>query len=133
LVTRIRCRSSASGAWRYNSSSKSASLGGCTTETGCGQSHVRFRGYRTTVARALEQIALTRRRGYCLHHTGLVPGSKAISTTIRALDGQPAAAITIAAVRGRLGPRREDEIVEILKLASSAIDGRCTGQHGLPP
>jgi DNA-binding IclR family transcriptional regulator len=84
--------------------------------------HVRFRGYRTTVARALEQIALTRRRGYCLHHTGLVHGTKAISTTIRALDGQPAAAITIAAVRSRLGPRREDEIVEILKLASTAIE-----------
>src|SRR4051794_27727554 len=38
--------------------------------------HVRFRGYRTTAARALEQVALTRRRGYCLHHTGLVHGTK---------------------------------------------------------
>jgi DNA-binding IclR family transcriptional regulator len=35
---------------------------------------------------------------------------------------QPAAAITIAAVRRRLGPRREDEIVEMLKLASTAIE-----------
>jgi DNA-binding IclR family transcriptional regulator len=84
--------------------------------------HMRFQGYRTTVELALEQIAVTRRRGYCLHHTGLVHGTKAISTTIRALDGQPAAAITIAAVRSRLGPRREDEIVEVLKLASAAIE-----------
>jgi DNA-binding IclR family transcriptional regulator len=83
---------------------------------------VRFRGYRTSASRALEQIAITRRRGYCLHQPGLVHGTKAISTTIRALDGQPAAAITIAAVRSRLGPRREDEIVEVLKLASSAIE-----------
>lgn len=83
---------------------------------------IRFRAYRTTPARALEQVAATRRRGYCLHHTGLVQGTKAISTTITAPDGQPAAAITIAAVRSRLGPRREDEIVEMLRLASGAIE-----------
>jgi DNA-binding IclR family transcriptional regulator len=83
---------------------------------------VRFAGYRTTAARALEQVTATRKQGYCLHHTGLVHGTMAISTTIRAFDGQPAAAITIAAVRSRLGPRREDEIVEVLKLASTAIE-----------
>jgi DNA-binding IclR family transcriptional regulator len=83
---------------------------------------LRFRDYRTTAARALDQIAATRRQGYCLHHTGLVHGTKAISATIRAFDGQPAAAITIAAVRSRLGPRREDEIVEVLKRASTAIE-----------
>jgi DNA-binding IclR family transcriptional regulator len=83
---------------------------------------VRFTGYRTTAALALDQIAVTRKRGYCLHHTGLVHGTRAISTTIRAFDGQPAAAITIAAVRSRLGPRREDEVVEVLKRASMAIE-----------
>jgi DNA-binding IclR family transcriptional regulator len=83
---------------------------------------IRFRSYRTTPARALEQVAATRRRGYCLHHTGLVQGTKAISTTIAAPDGQPAAAITIAAVRNRLGPRREEEIVDVLTLASAAIE-----------
>jgi DNA-binding IclR family transcriptional regulator len=84
--------------------------------------HVRFRGYRTTTEQALDQIAATRRRGYCLHDAGLVHGTKAISTAIRAFDGQPAAAMTIAAVRSRLGPRREDEIVEVLKHASTAIE-----------
>jgi DNA-binding IclR family transcriptional regulator len=83
---------------------------------------VRFAGYRTTAALALDQIAATRKRGYCLHHTGLVHGTRAISTTIRAFDGQPAAAMTIAAVRSRLGPRREDEIIEVLKRASAAIE-----------
>ena len=83
---------------------------------------IRFRGYRTTAARALDRIAETRRRGYCLHQPGLVHGTKAISTTIKAPDGQPAAAITIAAVRNRLGPRREDEIVEILRRATAAIE-----------
>jgi DNA-binding IclR family transcriptional regulator len=83
---------------------------------------VRFPGYRTTAALALDEVAATRKRGYCLHHTGLVHGTRAISTTIRAFDGQPAAAITIAAVRSRLGPRREDEIIEVLKRASAAIE-----------
>jgi DNA-binding IclR family transcriptional regulator len=83
---------------------------------------VRFAGYRTTAAQALDQIAATRRRGYCLHQPGLVHNTKAISTTIKAPDGRPAAAITIAAVRSRLGPRREDEIVEVLKRASTAIE-----------
>jgi DNA-binding IclR family transcriptional regulator len=83
---------------------------------------VRLASYRTTAARALDQIAAARRRGYCLHQPGLVQGTKAISTTIKALDGLPAAAITIAAVRSRLGPRREDEIVEVLKRASVAIE-----------
>ena len=98
---------------------------------------VRFAGYRTTAALALDQIAATRRRGYCLHHTGLVQGTRAISTTIRASDGQPAAAITIAAVRGRLGPRREDEIVEVLQLATAAIEATLHRELGsrdhLPP
>jgi DNA-binding IclR family transcriptional regulator len=52
----------------------------------------------------------------------LILGTKAISTTIKAPDGQPAAAITIAAVRSRLGPRREDEIAEVLKRASTTIE-----------
>jgi Bacterial transcriptional regulator len=37
---------------------------------------VRFTGYRTTAARALDQIAATRRRGYCLHQPGLIQGTK---------------------------------------------------------
>ena len=83
---------------------------------------IRFAGYRTTAGRALDQIAAARRRGYCLHQPGLVQGTKAISTTIKAPDGLPAAAITSAALRRRLGPRREDEIVEVLKRASMAIE-----------
>jgi DNA-binding IclR family transcriptional regulator len=89
---------------------------------------VRFRGYHTTATRALGEIAAARRRGCCIRHVGLVHGTKAISTTIRGLDGQPAAAITIAAVRSRLGPRRENEVVEALELASTAIEQTLRGQ-----
>lgn len=76
---------------------------------------VRFGAYRTTPTMALDQIADARQRGYGIHHIGLVPGTKAISATIRGTDGHPIAAITIAAIRSRLGPRREGEVGEILK------------------
>jgi DNA-binding IclR family transcriptional regulator len=83
---------------------------------------VRFGAYRTTPATALDQIAAARRRGYGIHHIGLVPGTKAVSATIRGIDGRPIAAITIAAIRGRLGPRRESEVGELLKRTAGSIE-----------
>jgi len=78
------------------------------------RNQVRFGAYRMTPAMALQLIAEARQRGYGIHHIGLVPGTKAISATIRETDGRPIAAITIAAIRSRLGPRREAEVGEIL-------------------
>jgi DNA-binding IclR family transcriptional regulator len=79
------------------------------------KNQTRFGTYRTTPMMALDQITDARKRGYGIHHIGLVPGTKAISATIRGTDGRPIAAITIAAIRSRLGPRREGEVGEILK------------------
>ncbi|MBV8697699.1 IclR family transcriptional regulator [Bradyrhizobium sp.] len=84
----------------------------------------RFAGYRTDVATIVAQIALARRRGYNLRDVGLVQGTKSISTWIKSADGQPAAAITVSAVRGRLGPRREPEVAEILLKAARSIQER---------
>jgi DNA-binding IclR family transcriptional regulator len=78
------------------------------------RNQVRFGAYRMTPAMALQLIAEARQRGYGIHHIGLVPGTKAISATIGETDGRPIAAITIAAIRSRLGPRREGEVGEIL-------------------
>jgi DNA-binding IclR family transcriptional regulator len=86
------------------------------------RNQVRFGAYRTTPANALEQIAAARQRGYGIHHIGLVPGTKAISATIRGLDGGPVAAITIAAIRSRLGPRRESEVGELLMNTAHSIE-----------
>lgn len=83
---------------------------------------VRFTAYRTTAATVLSQIATARRRGYNLREVGLVQGTKSISTWIKAPDGRPAAAITVSAVRMRLGPRREQEAAEILSNAAVAIE-----------
>lgn len=82
----------------------------------------RFDGYRTNPAAALEQVAVARRSGYAVHHAGLVPGTKAVSAAIRAPDGSPYAAITIAAINARLRPQREAEVGETLRGVALTIE-----------
>ena len=82
----------------------------------------RFSAYRTNTSAVLAQIAAARPRGYNLREVGLVQGTKSISSWIKTLDGRPAAAITVSAVRARLGPRREQEVAEILLNASRDIE-----------
>ena len=82
----------------------------------------RFVAYRTTTSTVLAQIAAARRRGYNLRETGLVQGTKSISTWIKGADARPAAAMTVSAVRMRLGPRREQEVADILLQATQAIE-----------
>lgn len=82
----------------------------------------RFAAYRTDAGAVLAQIAAARRRGFNLREVGLVQGTKSISTWIKTVDGRPAAAMTVSAVRARLGPRREQEVAEILLDASREIE-----------
>src|SRR5262249_45245979 len=82
----------------------------------------RFAAYRTDVSTVLAQVTAARRRGFNLRDVGLVQGTKSISTWIKAGDHRPVAAITMSAVRTRLGPRREAEIAEILLDAARAIE-----------
>jgi DNA-binding IclR family transcriptional regulator len=82
----------------------------------------RFVAYRTDRQTVLSDIATARRRGYSLREVGLVQGTKSISTWIKTSDGHPAAAITASAVRTRLGPRREQEVTEVLLKAAYEIE-----------
>jgi DNA-binding IclR family transcriptional regulator len=82
----------------------------------------RFMAYRTDLPTVLGQIRLARRRGYNLRDTGLVQGTKSLSAWIRSPDGQPAAAITLSAVRNRLGPRRAIEVSDVLIAAARDIE-----------
>jgi DNA-binding IclR family transcriptional regulator len=86
------------------------------------QNEIRFETYRTTAAIAYKQIAATRQRGYCVRDIGLIPGTKAISAAISDAEGQAIAAITVSAVRNRLGPSRESEVADRLKAAAKAIE-----------
>jgi DNA-binding IclR family transcriptional regulator len=83
---------------------------------------VRLKTYRTSVPAVLGQIQAARRRGYELRDIGLVPGTKSLSAWIRGPDGEPAAAVTISAVRHRLNPRREAEVAETLVDAAHAVE-----------
>ena len=82
----------------------------------------RFMAYRTDLPTVLEQIRLARRRGYNLRDTGLVQGTKSLSAWIRSPDGQPAAAMTLSAVRNRLSPRRAVEVADVLIAAARNIE-----------
>ena len=82
----------------------------------------RLPAYRIDVSSVLAQIADARRRGYNLRDVGLIQGTKSLSTWIKSADHRPVAAITLSAVRTRLGPRREAEVAEILLDASRAIE-----------
>lgn len=82
----------------------------------------RFEAYGTALETVLTQISAARRRGFNLRELGLVKGTKSISTWIKTPDGRPAAAITVSAVRARLGPRREQEVAEILLKEARAVE-----------
>lgn len=82
----------------------------------------RFTGYRTTRQAVLAQIADARRRGYGVREIGLIQGTKSISTWIKDTAGHPAAALTLSAVRTRLGPRREQEVADVLMDAAAQIE-----------
>jgi DNA-binding IclR family transcriptional regulator len=82
----------------------------------------RFEAYRTGAPSVLTQIAAARQRGYNLREVGLVQGTKSISAWIKTPDGQPAAAMTVSAVRTRLGPRREQEVADVLLREARLIE-----------
>ena len=87
----------------------------------------RFEAYRTNAATVLGQVTAARRRGYGMREIGLVQGTKSISTWIKTPDGHPAAAMTVSAVRTRLGPRREQEVAEILLREARTIEQAIRG------
>jgi DNA-binding IclR family transcriptional regulator len=82
----------------------------------------RFKAYRTDTPTVLGQVHAARRKGYSLRDIGLVQGTKSLSAWIRSPDGEPAAAITLSAVRNRLSPRREAEAANALVTAAQAIE-----------
>jgi DNA-binding IclR family transcriptional regulator len=90
----------------------------------------RFEAYQTDVAAVMSQVTAARKRGYNMREIGLVQGTKSISTWIKTPDGQPAAAMTVSAVRTRLGPRREQEVVEILLREARIIEQAIRGNVG---
>jgi DNA-binding IclR family transcriptional regulator len=82
----------------------------------------RFKAYRSDTPTVLGQVQAARRKGYSLRDVGLVQGTKSLSAWIRTPDGQPAAAITLSAIRNRMSPRRAIEVADVLLAAARAIE-----------
>jgi DNA-binding IclR family transcriptional regulator len=82
----------------------------------------RFAAYRTDAPTVLAQVAAARRRGFNLREVGLIQGTKSMSTWIKTSEQRPVAALTVSAVRTRLGPRREVELAEALLAAARTIE-----------
>jgi DNA-binding IclR family transcriptional regulator len=76
---------------------------------------------RCTDAALWQMIRETRERGWCVLPGLLLPDSWAVAAIVRDPHGQPVAAITVAAIRSRLGPARRAAIGERLLQASAEI------------
>ena len=82
----------------------------------------RLQAYRVNATAALNQILTARRIGYNLRDVGLVAGTRSISAWIRGRNDEPTGALTLSAIRNRLGPRREAEVAEALNKTARTIE-----------
>ena len=69
-----------------------------------------------------DMIATARRLGYTLNDERLIPGMSAVGVPIRRPNGQPFAALSVAAVSTRLQPPRRDTIVASIKQEAEQIE-----------
>jgi DNA-binding IclR family transcriptional regulator len=72
-------------------------------------------------ARAREEIALARQRGYTLHDVLSAPGLRAIAVALHDAQGRPIAALSISSLSSRLERDRAAELAAYLADAARAI------------
>ena len=73
-----------------------------------------------------DMIANTRQLGYALNDERLIPGMSAVGVPIRRPNGQPFAALSVAAISSRLQLPRRDTIVASLKQEAAQIEAELT-------
>jgi DNA-binding IclR family transcriptional regulator len=83
---------------------------------------MRYPQHLAPVLRKLVQE--TRAKGYALNPGMLLPGSWGVGVPIRATDGRPIGALSIAAIESRLSEARQREIVMLLKKEATWIETR---------
>ncbi|HEV2678857.1 MAG TPA: IclR family transcriptional regulator [Aliidongia sp.] len=72
-------------------------------------------------------VARTRADGYAFNDGLIVPAMNAIAVPVRDADGRPLFALSLAAIRDRVGADRREELVTILKKEAADLERR------LPP
>jgi|EndMetStandDraft_7_1072992.scaffolds.fasta_scaffold195350_1 DNA-binding IclR family transcriptional regulator len=73
-----------------------------------------------------DMIATSRQLGYSLNDERLIPGMSAVGVPIRRPNGQPFAALSVAAISSRLQLPRRDTIVASLKQEAEQIEADLT-------
>lgn len=68
-------------------------------------------------------IARTRESGYALNEGRIVPAMQGIAVPVLARDGRPVAALSLAAIRDRMGPDRLPDLVKRLREEAEALEG----------
>ncbi|QCI69362.1 IclR family transcriptional regulator [Phreatobacter stygius] len=86
------------------------------------QNAPRLTSYGATLAQASAWVQEARKLGYAVRDRGLVPGTRALSVTIRDRSGEAFAAITCAGVIRRMSPARMEAIAEDLRAAAQAVE-----------
>jgi len=75
-----------------------------------------------SVPTVMGRVRRTKELGYALHDARGAPGVKVIGMAIRNVQAQPVGAISISAIANRMGGKRREEIVKLLKSEIQGLD-----------
>jgi DNA-binding IclR family transcriptional regulator len=78
-------------------------------------------------ATLLELAATSRRTGYAFNDRMVIPGMCAVGVPILGRDGRPVAALSVAAIEGRMQSSRRADIVDWLTEEAAELGGRLAG------
>ena len=81
-----------------------------------------YPGYSPAIIR--EDVARTREAGYAINPGRVVANSWGIGMTILLPDGRLAGALSIAAIDSRMGPARQVELADLLRVEVDRIQGK---------
>jgi len=81
-----------------------------------------FDGFTADALRRL--VGRTREQGYAFNDGLIVPAMNAIGVAVRGADGRPLLALSLAAIRDRMGPDRLGGLVERLKAEAADLERR---------
>ncbi len=84
----------------------------------------RYAHQKLSMAKLNERIRQTRAKGYAYAPDGIMPGTSALGVPVLDRNGEPLAAISIAAISNRLGPTRMVELLRLLREQAALIAKR---------
>ncbi len=89
----------------------------------------RLARHKLSAAKLMERVRAARTKGYAYSEVGVVPGTRAVAVPVLDQSGAAAAAISIAAIAGRMPATRVPELVALMRDQAELISRRL-GQIG---